>query len=106
MDAPAIGFDAATHIEDIRRDGYTIIEGILDAADLAAFRTGIGPHLDRWTGRNPFEGLRTERVYTLVGRGRIFEGLAADPRILGFPALRQPRHPDQSGRSGPEPPLR
>jgi ectoine hydroxylase-related dioxygenase (phytanoyl-CoA dioxygenase family) len=82
MDAPAIGFDAASHIEAIRRDGYTIIEGILDADGLAAFRTGIEPHLDRWTGRNPFEGLKTERVYTLVGRGRVFEDLAADPRIL------------------------
>jgi ectoine hydroxylase-related dioxygenase (phytanoyl-CoA dioxygenase family) len=82
MDAPAIQFDADLHIEAIRRDGYTIIEGILDAGGLAAFRVGLAPHLDRWTGRNAFEGLKTERVYTLVGRGRVFEGLAADPRIL------------------------
>jgi ectoine hydroxylase-related dioxygenase (phytanoyl-CoA dioxygenase family) len=82
MDAPVIGFDAATHIEDIRRDGYTIIEGILDAGGLRDFRAGVASHLDRWTGRNAFEGLKTERVYTLVGRGRVFEHLAADSRIL------------------------
>jgi ectoine hydroxylase-related dioxygenase (phytanoyl-CoA dioxygenase family) len=76
------GFDAAHHIARIRRDGYTIIEDILDGAGLAAFRQAVAAHLGRWTGRNPFEGLKTERVYSLVARGEVFEGLAADPRIL------------------------
>lgn len=76
------GFDAASHIARIRRDGYTIIEGVLDADGLDAFRAGVAPHLGRWRGRNPFEGLNTERVYTLVARGRVFEDIAADPRIL------------------------
>lgn len=91
MDAPLpsaeLGsFDAAGHIARIRRDGYTIIEGVLDAAGLAAFRAGIEPYLGRWRGRNPFEGLNTERVYTLVARGKVFEDLAADPRILAVVA--------------------
>ena len=87
MDAPlpAAGlgsFDAAGHIARVRRDGYTIIEGILDASGIAAFRAGVEPYLGRWRGRNPFEGLSTERIYTLVARGKVFEDLAADPRIL------------------------
>ena len=82
MDAATIGFDAAAHVERIRRDGFSIIEGVMDGEGLAAFRAGVAPHLGRWTGRNPFEGLKTERVYTLVARGRVFEDLAADPRIL------------------------
>lgn len=87
MDAPLpttdLGaFDAADHIARIQRDGYTIIEGVLDAAGLDAFRAGVEPYLGRWRGRNPFEGLRTERIYTLVARGKVFEDLAADPRIL------------------------
>ncbi|MGH7025368.1 MAG: phytanoyl-CoA dioxygenase family protein [Caulobacteraceae bacterium] len=82
MDAASLGFDAAVHIERVRRNGYTIIENILDEEGLAEFRTGTAPHLGRWTGRNPFEGLKTERVYTLVARGKVFETLAADPRIL------------------------
>jgi len=89
MDAPTAahladlsGFDAAGHIARIRGDGYTIIEGILDASGIAAFRAGVAPYLGRWRGRNPFEGLNTERIYTLVGRGKVFEDLAADPRIL------------------------
>jgi ectoine hydroxylase-related dioxygenase (phytanoyl-CoA dioxygenase family) len=75
-------FDATAHVARIRRDGYTIIEDILDAEGIAAFRAGVAAHLGRWTGRNPFEGLKTERVYTLVARGKVFEAIAADPRIL------------------------
>ncbi|HXU99207.1 MAG TPA: phytanoyl-CoA dioxygenase family protein [Caulobacteraceae bacterium] len=75
-------FDAAEHTQRIRRDGYTIIEGILDAQGIERFRAGLAPHLDRWTGRNSFEGLKTERVYTLVARGEVFEEIAADWRIL------------------------
>jgi ectoine hydroxylase-related dioxygenase (phytanoyl-CoA dioxygenase family) len=89
MDAPTTahladlsGFDAAGHIARVHRDGFTIIEDILDASGIAAFRAGVAPYLGRWRGRNPFEGLKTERVYTLVARGKVFEGLAADPRIL------------------------
>ncbi len=89
MDAPTTAhladvsaFDAAGHIARVRRDGYTIVEGILDASGIAAFRAGVAPYLGRWRGRNPFEGLNTERIYTLVARGKVFEDLAADPRIL------------------------
>jgi len=75
-------FDAAGHIQRMREDGYTIVEDFLDAAGLAAFRAAIGPLLGRHLGRNPFEGHSTERVYTLVARGRIFEDIAADPRLM------------------------
>jgi ectoine hydroxylase-related dioxygenase (phytanoyl-CoA dioxygenase family) len=89
MDRPAPdleAFDAAGHIARIRRDGYTIVEGILDAGGIAEFRAGVEPHLGRWTGRNRFEGVKTERVYTLVARGEVFERVAADPRILAVVA--------------------
>src|ERR1700722_2197524 len=89
MDAPTTehladvsAFDAAGHIARVRRDGYTIIEDTLDATGIAAFRAGVAPYLGRWRGCNPFEGLNTERIYTLVARGKVFEDLAADPRIL------------------------
>jgi ectoine hydroxylase-related dioxygenase (phytanoyl-CoA dioxygenase family) len=81
--APA-SLELARRIEQIRRDGYTIVEGVLDHTGLSAFRTGVAPYLGRWRGRNPFEGHSTERVYTLVGRGKVFEDVAADPRILGI----------------------
>ncbi len=82
---PALAsFDLAGHVERIRRDGFTIVEGVLDEAGLTAFRAAVAPFLGRWRGRNPFEGRSTERVYTLVGRGKVFEEAAADPRILAI----------------------
>lgn len=79
-------FDLAGHVAQIRRDGYTIVEGVLNESGLAEFRAGVAPYLGRWRGRNAFEGRSTERVYTLVGRGKVFEQAAADPRILNIVA--------------------
>jgi ectoine hydroxylase-related dioxygenase (phytanoyl-CoA dioxygenase family) len=76
--------DTAVHIANIKRDGYTIVENLLEADGLAAFRAALAPYLDGPRGRNAFEGRTTERVYTLVARGRIFEALAADPRLMAI----------------------
>ncbi len=77
-------FDLEHHAARIRRDGYTIVEDFLDAATLAQIRAGVAPHLGRHRGRNAFEGYATERVYTLVGRGKVFERVAEDPRLLAL----------------------
>lgn len=76
------GFDVAGHIARLHRDGYTIVENFLDADRLSAFRAGVEPWLGRYRGRNAFEGLKTERVYTLVARGRVFEDITDDPRLM------------------------
>lgn len=65
----------------IERDGYTIIPDFLDAAGLAEVRRVLGFYLGTHAGRNPFEGEKTERVYTLVARGRIFWEIALDERV-------------------------
>ncbi len=75
-------FDAKPHIRRMREDGYTIIEDFLDTGQLAAFRAGIEPLLGHYRGRNPFEGRATERVYTMVARGEVFEDLTCDPRLM------------------------
>jgi ectoine hydroxylase-related dioxygenase (phytanoyl-CoA dioxygenase family) len=63
--------------------GYAIIDRLLSEPDLAAIRAALAPHLDQERfGRNPFEGLRTERVYTLPALGKVFADLIAHPRIL------------------------
>jgi ectoine hydroxylase-related dioxygenase (phytanoyl-CoA dioxygenase family) len=77
-------FDAASHIRRMREDGYTIVEDFMDAGRLAAFRAGVAPYLGTWRGRNPFEGRTTERVYTMVARGQVFEDITADPRLLAI----------------------
>src|ERR1700722_20148584 len=78
------GFDLARHMDDLETQGFTVIEDYLDAAQLEQFRDGLAPYLGTYRGRNPFEGYTTERVYTLVGRGPVYEQSASDPRLLAI----------------------
>ncbi len=77
-------FDVTAHEARLRADGFTVIEDFLDAEGLAAVRAALTPFLGRHTGRNGFEGLKTERVYTLVARGPVFEAATADERVLAL----------------------
>jgi len=77
-------FDLDSHAERMRRDGYTIIADFFDAPTLAAIRDGTAPHFGTHRGRNAFEGFTTERIYTLVARGKVFERIAEDPRLLAL----------------------
>lgn len=78
------GFDVAAHTQRLEVQGYTIIEDYLSPEQLGRFRDALRPHLGTYRGRNPFEGLTTERIYTLVGRGKVFEELTADSRLLAL----------------------
>ena len=60
--------------------GFVVIEGLLSDDDLGEIRRELEPHLaSDPCGRNNFEGHRTQRVYSLVGKGAIFEDLAEHP---------------------------
>jgi ectoine hydroxylase-related dioxygenase (phytanoyl-CoA dioxygenase family) len=72
------------HTARMQRDGYTIIENFLDDETLRRVREGLKPHLGSHRGRNGFEGFTTERVYTLVGRGKVFEDVAVDEHLLAL----------------------
>jgi hypothetical protein len=78
------GFDRDGHLARLDVDGFTIVEDYLSEDQLAQFREGLQPYLNTYRGRNPFEGLATERVYTLVGRGKIYEEIACDHRLLAI----------------------
>jgi ectoine hydroxylase-related dioxygenase (phytanoyl-CoA dioxygenase family) len=85
MQAPSPpGFDLVEHTARIEADGFTVIPDLLTAADLAEVRRVLAFYLGSHTGRNDFEGTRTERVYTLVARGRIFWRIALDPRVMAL----------------------
>lgn len=84
MDKPTSRFDADAHAAEIRERGYTIIEDFMDAATLAEVRKTLAPYLGSHHGRNDFEGFLTERVYTLVARGKVFEDLTEEPRLLAL----------------------
>lgn len=84
MDKPTAQFDADAHAAEIRAQGFTVIRDFMDAATLQAVRDGLAPYMGQHRGRNAFEGFSTERIYTLVARAKVFEGLTEEPRILAL----------------------
>lgn len=78
------GFDLDRHAAEIETQGFTVLPRLLSPQTLERIRTGLAPHLRRHHGRNAFEGFQTERVYTLVGRGRVFEEITEEAHILAL----------------------
>src|SRR3954471_21246764 len=78
------GFDTGAHTAAIDRDGYTVIPDFLTPGDLAEVRRVLALYLGARQGRNNFEGYRTERIYTLVARARVFWDVVLDPRIMAL----------------------
>jgi len=75
----------ARDVDAIRAKGYVVIEDFLSAREVAAIRDALAPHLAREQfGRNPFEGLRTQRVYNLPALGGVFADLIEHPRVLAI----------------------
>lgn len=75
MDIPAL-------MEDLDRDGYAVRESVLDAPEVAALRRALDPLLDETpTGRNPFEGFHTKRVYSPLAKTRALDGLVLSPWV-------------------------
>ena len=65
--------------------GFVILPDVLDAHALRALRDALQPYLDLGEqGRNDFEGERTQRIYSLVGRGPVFEATAEHPAVLAL----------------------
>jgi len=77
-------FDRDAHIAAIERDGYTVIPDFLTRDDLAEVERVLGIYSGARSGRNNFEGYKTERIYTLVARARIFWKIVLDPRVMAL----------------------
>ena len=72
------------HIARLARDGYTVIDDFLSPSQLAEVRRVLALYLGSHAGRNNFEGISTERVYTLVARARVMWDTVLDARILAL----------------------
>jgi ectoine hydroxylase-related dioxygenase (phytanoyl-CoA dioxygenase family) len=71
-------------VDALDADGYCIVEGMLSAADVSAARASLLEVLAATpSGRNDFEGFRTQRVYALFAKTRAFDGPAIHPLLLG-----------------------
>ena len=63
------------------RDGYVVFEKLLTDDECGQIRDVVRPWLGH-TGRNTFEGRRTQRVYSLLSRTRLCDRLVDHPRVL------------------------
>src|SRR6201996_1955592 len=61
------------------RDGYVIWENLLSTEQCRQIRDVVRPWLGH-TGRNSFEGRRTQRIYSVLSRTRVCDRLVDDPR--------------------------
>lgn len=78
-DTPEIDRD----YETLMRDGYVIIENLIPRETCEAIKAECLTLLDH-TGRNGFEGHKTQRLYNVFGKTRSTDRLADHPRILGL----------------------
>jgi hypothetical protein len=65
----------------LNRDGYLIWENLLSPEQCREIRDEVTPWLGH-TGRNSFEGRRTQRIYSVMSRTRVCDPVAAHPRVL------------------------
>ncbi len=63
------------------RDGYVVFENLLTDDECGQIRDVVRPWLGQ-TGRNTFEGRRTQRIYSLLSRTRLCDRLVDHPRVL------------------------
>ena len=70
--------------EALDRDGYAVVQGVLSREEAAAKRAELTRILQETpTGRNDFEGFKTQRIYALFAKTRAFDGPATHPLVLG-----------------------
>ena len=75
----------AADIQNLRRDGYLILEGLLNADKVAE----IGAEMDTIHAATPlgitdFEGFRTKRIYNFMKKTRTADELCAHPRVIAI----------------------
>lgn len=78
--ATSTGEEIAARLAD---DGYVIVTDMMSDADVQTARAGLDRVLETTkTGRNPFEGYSTQRVYALFAKTRTFDQAATHPLLL------------------------
>jgi ectoine hydroxylase-related dioxygenase (phytanoyl-CoA dioxygenase family) len=75
----------AANAERIDRDGYTILEGVIEP-ELRDALTDDLVRLERFYGVTPsdngFEGTKTVRIYNLLALGKLYEGIPVHTNVL------------------------
>jgi ectoine hydroxylase-related dioxygenase (phytanoyl-CoA dioxygenase family) len=77
--------DLQRHHQEVREQGYTIVEGVLGEAEVDELRADLDRlqvELDTRPSRNSFEGTRTLRVYNLLAHGPRWASIPVHPSVL------------------------
>src|SRR5215468_5647737 len=73
------------HLERIARDGYTILERVIEPELIAALGQDLlrlEEELEVRPAANRFEGTRTIRIYNLLVHGKLYEQIPVHPAVL------------------------
>jgi ectoine hydroxylase-related dioxygenase (phytanoyl-CoA dioxygenase family) len=75
----------ADHLERMKRDGFTVVEGAIEPSLVEALRDDIF-RLERELAVAPatniFEGTRTHRIYNLLARGAVYQQVPVHASVL------------------------
>lgn len=71
-------------MDKLERDGYVIIERLLSEEQLQLIRNEAKDLLPPLTGRNNFEGEKTQRLYSVIEKTLCCNPLVEHPLILGL----------------------
>ncbi|WP_166425695.1 phytanoyl-CoA dioxygenase family protein [Paraglaciecola sp. 20A4] len=73
----------AKDFDELQKNGFVIITNLLSESELNAIRNATLPLLGD-AGRNNFEGVMTQRLYSVLEKTRVIDSLAVHPRITGL----------------------
>jgi ectoine hydroxylase-related dioxygenase (phytanoyl-CoA dioxygenase family) len=75
----------ASHVERIERDGFTILEGVIEpdlVDEIAADLERLERVTNEGVGKNIFEGFHTVRLYNLLAHGKVYERVPVHENVL------------------------
>ncbi len=71
--------------DEYEQNGYVVFEQLMSAERLDAVRSALAPYLaEDLTGRNTFEGLRSNRIYGLLAKSPVFAEMVTHPVAMAF----------------------
>ncbi|WP_445169967.1 phytanoyl-CoA dioxygenase family protein [Mycolicibacterium sp. Dal123E01] len=79
--AAALDETVESDLAALERDGYVVLERLISARACADIAAAVDPLLGP-VGRNTFEGIDTQRAYSLLAKTRACDGIVEHPRVL------------------------
>ncbi|KTC35116.1 phytanoyl-CoA dioxygenase [Pseudomonas sp. ABAC61] len=71
-------------MDDLQRDGFVVLERLFDEQQVSRIREELLAQLSPHTGRNAFEGVRTQRLYAVIAKTLACNPLVEHPMVLGL----------------------